>query len=81
MIEIYNNQLRLFLDPNSGVGTKALEMRRGEHWLSIMPDTRSSDCNLSFANFLMIPYSNRIKDGQFTFENKNYYLANGESHF
>ncbi len=80
MIKIYNNQLRLFLDPNSGVGTKALEMRRGEHWLSIMPDTRSSDCNLPFANFLMIPYSNRIKDGQFTFENKNYYLANGESH-
>ena len=80
MIEICNNQLRLIIDPDKGVGTRAFDLYRNGHWLPIMPDTRSPNCHLPFANFLMIPYSNRVENGQFSFENHDYKLTRGELH-
>ena len=80
MITICNNQLRLVLDPNKGVSTKAFDLFRNGCWIPVMPDTRLANCNLPYSNFLMIPYSNRIENGTFSFENHIYNLAHSELH-
>ena len=45
-----------------------------------MPDARDDACDLACSNFLMMPYSNRIRDGAFTFNEQLYQLQNGAGH-
>lgn len=52
----------------------------GDQWLSIMPNCTDSATELSDCNFLLLPYSNRIRDGQFKFEGNSYQLDNASGH-
>ena len=79
-VQLENNDLRLVVNPQHGASTLALYGYKNGQWLPLMPDTRDDTCDLPCANFLMIPYSNRIKDGAFTFEGKPYQLENGAGH-
>jgi aldose 1-epimerase len=45
-----------------------------------MPDVRNGESALKASSFVMIPYSNRIEHGRFTFGGRHYQLANGERH-
>ena len=45
-----------------------------------MPDCRLPDAALNAANFHMLPYSNRIRDGHFRFNGEDVQLDLGESH-
>ena len=60
--------------------TRELVIGEGE-WVSILrpteePLTRSSDAG----SFVLIPYSNRLRDGQFFFEGQEYQLRGREKH-
>ena len=79
-VQLENSDLRLVLDPQRGVSTLALYGYGDSQWLPLLPATRDKAYDLPCANFLMIPYSNRIKDGAFTFEGKPYQLKNGAGH-
>ena len=75
-----NELLRLLLDPERGANLLAFYAKVNDNWLPIMPDARLDEVDLDAASFMMIPYSNRIENGIFTFEGKEYRLDNGENH-
>ncbi len=75
-----NDDLRLIIDPQRGTGTLSLYGHSGDQWLPLMPDAEREDCDLSCANFLMVPYSNRIANGAFAFGQQHYQLENGAQH-
>jgi hypothetical protein len=66
-VALQNEYLRLVVDPENGAGTLAFSALINGQWLALMPDTQSSDGDLACANFLMVPYSNRIENGRFEF--------------
>ena len=79
-IMLENEKLRALIDPEKGAGIMALFVKKERKWLPLMPDTREKGSGLESACFLMIPYSNRIENGSFTFEGKQHQLAHGAEH-
>ncbi|MCF7790553.1 MAG: hypothetical protein K9L78_02840 [Victivallales bacterium] len=77
---ISNNLLEVAIDPVNGTGIKSLYFKKNNRWFEVMPDTRKNEPLLDACSFLMIPYSNRIKNGTFFFEDKKYYLNYPERH-
>ncbi len=75
-----NDDLRLLVDPKNGAGTLSLYGYSGHQWLPLMPDSQRADCDLACANFLMVPYSNRVENGAFVFGGQHYQLENGAQH-
>jgi len=67
-----NDFLRLTVDPDHGASMNAFAVQKAGRWLALTPEARPG--------FLMIPYSNRIEHGRFTFAGQSYQLANGENH-
>lgn len=80
MIKLESSDWRVWVDPHRGAGWLACEARRDEDWLAIMPDCRSEDSPLAAANFHMLPYSNRIRDGRFDFNGQTIQLADRDTH-
>jgi aldose 1-epimerase len=79
-VALQNEYLRLVVDPENGAGTLAFSALINGQWLALMPDTQSSDGDLACANFLMVPYSNRIENGRFEFAGQTHQLQNGDQH-
>jgi aldose 1-epimerase len=75
-----NDHLQLVIDPARGVNIYAFSLRRGEQWLPIMPDVTGGGSELHESSFVMLPYSNRIEQGRFTFADRVVQLAHGERH-
>ncbi len=90
MIRLENDDLRLWLEPARGVQWSALEARRGDDWLALVPDCREDaprpragqdeNAPLAAANFHMIPYSNRVADARFEFEGRTHTLFDPHKH-
>lgn len=80
MVTLENAQLRLVVDPQQGVNVLAFFVRRPPGWLAVMPDVAGGQSDLKASSFVLIPYSNRIEGGRFTFQGQTYQLANGERH-
>lgn len=81
MIELNNGNLRLRLDPEIGGSIVDFSAKPGDRWIPIMrrgeePLTKSSNAS----SFVLIPYSNRLRDGRFSFGGKSYQLRNAENH-
>lgn len=50
-------------------------------WVSVMPESPTPlPSSSKSSSFIMAPYSNRIRDGRFTFEGKEYLLRDPEKH-
>ena len=79
-IVLTNDYLRTAIDPDQGTGLHSFQTCRDGTWLSLMPDVDDPSCDLAAASFLMVPYSNRIADGAFTFAGQNYKLQNAANH-
>lgn len=79
-LTIKNQCLRLIVNPERGMSVTAFFARCGDDWLAIMPNTRDGNSELESASFLLLPYSNRVEDGRFVFEGKEYQLAHTEKH-
>lgn len=80
MVTLENSQLRLVVDPQQGVNVLAFFVQRAQGWLPVMPDVHGGNSDLKASSFVLIPYSNRIEGGRFTFQGQTYQLANGERH-
>lgn len=80
IIKLENEALRIHIDPDQGTSIKALYAYQNGTWLPLMPDVREPRSRLDAASFLMIPYSNRIKNGAFTFQGRTYQLEHDERH-
>ena len=79
-VELSNDALRLVVSPSDGAGLLAFKVRRGGRWLDVYPDVHDPALKMRYASWMMIPYSNRVENGVFTFEGKEYKLRNGENH-
>ncbi|MBX2882294.1 MAG: hypothetical protein KTR32_20265 [Granulosicoccus sp.] len=84
---------RLWSDPSCGVQWLAAQVRNDDQWHAVVPDCRDTkrhdstsnnnpavSSELSAASFHMIPYSNRIRNGKFNFNERQYQLANASNH-
>jgi aldose 1-epimerase len=80
LITLDNQQLRLLVDPEQGVNVLAFYVKQHRVWLPVMPDVHKGESDLKASSFVMIPYSNRIEQGRFTFGGQAYQLANAERH-
>ena len=81
MIELNNGNLRLRLDPEIGGSIVDFSAKPADRWIPIMrrgekPLTKSSNAS----SFVLIPYSNRLRDGRFSFAGKSYQLRHAEKH-
>jgi len=74
-IELRSERLRVVISPARGGSLLAMAVRRGEEWLDLMPDPGSRG-----SSWLMLPYSNRIRDGRFVFEGREHQLASAKNH-
>ena len=89
---IESDYWRLWSEPESGVQWMAGQVKRRGQWHDVLPDCRvagqsgtpavghSSAKPLAAANFHMIPYSNRIRDGRFDFNGQTIQLEEAEAH-
>ncbi|MGQ7844136.1 aldose epimerase family protein [Granulosicoccus sp. 3-233] len=96
MIRIESDHWRLWCNPDRGVEWLAAEVQRQQQWQAVVPDCRETvpaeslvnglpagqalDAPLPAASFHMLPYSNRIRDGRFQFEQETIQLAHGDVH-
>jgi aldose 1-epimerase len=80
---------RLWCDPAAGIQWMAGQVQREGRWHAVIPDCRPSEAPragqseakpLVAANFHMLPYSNRIRDGLFEFQGQTIQLENAEAH-
>ena len=79
-VMLENDRLRLVVDPQQGVNVLGFFVRRDQAWLTVMPDVRGGKSDLKASSFVLVPYSNLIEKGHFTFQGQPYQLANGERH-
>jgi len=74
-----NSHLKLVIDPEKGSSIMSCFIKKSNEWVSLMPNSGSDTVDLNASSFLMIPYSNRIKDGKFNFNKQSYQLNNSEN--
>lgn len=79
-VTLDNGTLRTTITPEEGAGMLSFDAQINGAWLPIMPDAQQPDVDLDSVNFIMIPYSNRIEDGRFTFQGEEYELRDGDRH-
>lgn len=80
VVTLENANLQLVVDPQQGVNVLGFFVQRAHRWLPVMPDVHGDKSDLKASSFVLIPYSNRIEGGRFTFQGQSYQLANGERH-
>lgn len=96
MIRIESDCWRLWCNPDNGVEWVAAEVQRDQQWLAVIPDCRdeipeeslvngraagqAQDGPLTAASFHMLPYSNRIRNGRFDFQQQTIVLEQSDTH-
>lgn len=80
LITLDNHILRLTVDPAQGMNVYAFAVYHRDAWLPIMPTAGEGGVDLKESSFLMVPYSNRIENGRFSFGGQEIQLAYGERH-
>lgn len=79
-VELNDGRLRVVVSPSDGAGVLAFAVKRGDAWIDLYPDVRDPVWKMRYASWMMIPYSNRIENGKFRFEGRDYTLRNGSAH-
>jgi len=74
-VELCSERFRVVVSPARGGSLLAMGVKRGEGWLDLMPDPGSRG-----ASWLMLPYSNRIRDGRFVFDRREHQLTGAKNH-
>ena len=80
-MELNNGIIRLQVVPEIGGAIVDFSVKKAEQWIPIMrpgemPLSKSSNASC----FVLIPYSNRLRDGRFSFQGKDYQLRDAEKH-
>jgi aldose 1-epimerase len=79
-ITLENQYLQTSIDPDHGTSLRSFSTRMDDRWLPLMPDVEDPHTQVDCASFLMVPYSNRIEDGRFTFAGQTHQLDNAANH-
>lgn len=81
LLTLSTPDLRVRLAPAIGASLLSLELRLGGRWVDLWrpaPDPLRSSSDA--ASFLLAPYSNRLRDGRFTFRGRSYDLHHPKAH-
>lgn len=71
-VTVQDGLLSVVVTPELGGQLAELSIKLGEGWVRVTPELTPG--------FLMVPYSNRIRDGKFSFDGHEYQLARGDTH-
>lgn len=78
LVTLENDRLRLSVLPEAGASIAELSSRIDGAWTQIMrptpPEAIESRNSSDMASFVLAPYSNRLRDGRFVFEGREYVL-------
>ncbi|MFT4151890.1 MAG: aldose 1-epimerase [Paracoccaceae bacterium] len=74
MIPLEGHGYRLTLDPDRGGSLLSLDMRQGEDWVALLEPLADPAAGLRAGSFVMAPFANRIADGRFTFQGRDFAL-------
>ena len=80
LIEVASARWRAVFQPSRGGSLLALAVRRWDEWLDVVPDGRRPENGMRPASWLMLPYSNRIRDGKFAFGGREHQLESARNH-
>lgn len=73
-------ELSVSVLPSLGAGISQLSWKRNETVLNLMRPAPKGCSSASDTNFLLAPYSNRIRDARFSFAGKEHQLRGAEKH-
>jgi aldose 1-epimerase len=79
-IELSNDKLILKFVPSIGATITAFQSKREGSWIDIMRRAPQPLGRSSNGNFIMLPYSNRIRDAVFVYNDEHYQLDKVEKH-
>jgi len=79
-IELESQLWHLQLQPEMGMQTQVCKILHAGIWHDLMPDCSAANSPLKAANFHMLPYSNRIRDGRFSHAGVAVQLEHAEQH-
>lgn len=80
-IELENGIQRLRFVPEIGGSVTDWSARQGDAWVPIMRRAREPlERSSAGASFTLAPYSNRLRDGRFRFQDRTYQLRGAEKH-
>jgi len=79
-LDIKSQLWHLQLQPKMGLQTQLCKIHHTGNWLDIMPDCSAANAPLNAANFHMLPYSNRVRDGRFSHAGVAVQLDHAEQH-
>jgi len=74
-IELRSDVFRVVVAPERGGSLMSIGVKRAGEWLDLTPEPGSRG-----VSWLMLPYSNRIRDGRFVFDKREHQLANAKNH-
>ena len=80
-LELNNGKIRVRLVPEIGGSIIECAVNRNGQWISLLRNGEDPLLQSSNASsFVLIPYSNRLREGRFTFAGQTYQLRDGEKH-
>jgi len=79
-VEVQSDRFRVAVTPARGGSILAMAVKKNGEWIDVTPDARLPETQMRAASWLMLPYSNRIRDGKFVFEGREHVLANAKNH-
>jgi aldose 1-epimerase len=79
-VAIAGESLTATLDPDRGAGIFALHLLSAGESMPLMPRVGDPSYDRDSSCFLMMPYSNRIENGEFRFSNRKYQLQGSADH-
>ncbi len=79
-VELQNDFLRVAFEASIGATITSFQGRVNNSWVDIMRKAPEPLGRSSNGNFIMLPYSNRIRDAVFTFNDKRHQLEKAEKH-
>ena len=74
-VELRSERFSVVVSPTRGGSLLAMRVKHGEAWLDLMPDPGSRG-----SSWLMLPYSNRIRDGRFVYDGREHQLTGAKNH-
>jgi len=73
-------RIRLTVDSTQGMRWLSGDIMHDNRWRPLLPDCTLAESGLKECNYLLLPYSNRIRDGKFSFQGRDFQLDNAIRH-
>lgn len=77
-VTLDSGRLRVTVAPERGGSLLAFSLLRGDDRVDLIPDATAAGARPS--SWLMLPYSNRVRDGRFSFEGREHRLRSMKNH-